>query len=105
MDAIFGFLKVLVISIAAIIGLFLVLLAMPNSSIKDFLLKLLKPAAITAAAAVVGTDITWLPGVGELGDLALLAGVAWSWLNFFKDIKSMITSHVKPPPGTDIDRR
>ncbi len=104
MEAFFGFLKVLVICIAGLIALFLILLALPNSSLKEFLLRLLKPAAITAAAAAIGTDITaTMPGVGEIGDLALLAGVAWSWLKFFKDFKTGTTGRTgRVPAGPDL---
>jgi hypothetical protein len=105
MEAFFKFLEVLVICIAALIALFLILLALPKSPFRDFVMKFLKPVAITAGAAMIGVDITPLPGIDVIGDVALLAGVLWSWLNFAKEMKAMIEPHLPSANANPFEKR
>ena len=105
MEAFFKFLEVVVICTAALIALFLILLALPKSPFRDFMMKFLKPVAITAGAAMIGVDITPIPGVDAIGDIALLAGVLWSWLNFAKDMKAMVEPHLPSAHASDLDKR
>ncbi len=96
MEAFFGFLKVVAICIAGLTALFLILLAIPRSPLRDFTLSLTKRVGATAAGAAVFLPIDIVPVFGEMGDVAVLIFLAWYWYTFFRDIRRP-SSPVAPP--------
>jgi hypothetical protein len=83
MEAFFGFLKIVVICFTVIIVLFLILLALPKSPVRDFTFALTKRLAATAAGAVVFLPVDIIPVGGEIVDLLIVIGLAVYWIRFF----------------------
>lgn len=105
MEAIFGFFKVVVICASAVVGLFLVLLALPRSPVRDFAFSLTKRLGVTAAGAMIFLPIDVVPVVGEIGDLLIAGAVIYYWYTFFKHIGQMAegnTNRVAHPEDTGI---
>ena len=87
MEAIFGFLKVIVICITALVALALVLFAIPRSPLRDFALSLTKRVGATAVAVGAFLPMDVVPVIGEIGDVVVLVFVVWYWYTFFRDIR------------------
>jgi len=87
MNAFFDFLKVIAICGTALVALFLVLLAIPKSPIRDFTLSLTKRAGATAIGAGAFLPIDVVPVLGEFGDVAILIFLGWYWYTFFRDMQ------------------
>src|SRR5215472_18065620 len=85
METFFGFLKVVVICISAVVVLFLVLLALPKSPVRDFVFSLTKRLGATAAGAIIFLPIDIVPVAGEIGDLLIAGFLIWYWYGFFKE--------------------
>jgi hypothetical protein len=79
----FGFLKVVVICITALLALLLVLLAIPKSPIRDFAIGLTQRVGATATALALVPPMDAIPVSGEIYDLLALVGVAYYWYTFF----------------------
>ncbi len=84
MVELFGFLKVLVICITALIALALVLSAIPRSPIRDFALGLTQRVGVTATALALAPPMDAIPISGEIYDIAALIGIAYYWYTFFQ---------------------
>jgi asparagine N-glycosylation enzyme membrane subunit Stt3 len=93
MEAFFKFLEVLVICIAGLVALFLILMALPNSSFRDVVLSLGKRVGVTAAAVAMVPPMDMIPVGGELYDLAAVIVVCFYWYSFFKEQQDKL---VKP---------
>jgi len=85
MEAFFSFMKVLVLCVAGLIALLLILMALPNSPIRDLVLSFGKRVGMTAAAVAMVPPMDMIPVGGELYDLAALIVVAYYWYTFFKE--------------------
>ena len=89
LHTIFEFLKILAICFTAIIIVIVVLLAMPNSRLRDFALELLKRLGASSGALIylvspVDLIPDPIPVLGQLDDLAVLALVLYYWYTMFK---------------------
>jgi len=85
MEGFWSFLKVLVICVTGLVALLLVLVALPSSPLRDFLLSLGKRVGMTAAAVAFVPPMDIIPVGGELYDLAALIIVVYYWYSFFKE--------------------
>ena len=63
----------------------LVLVALPKSPLRDFLLGLGKRVGMTAAAVALVPPMDLIPVSGELYDLVALIVVVYYWYSFFKE--------------------
>ena len=80
----FGFLKIVVICITALIALILILMAFPRSPIRDFILGLTQRVGATATALAFVPPMDAIPVSGEIYDLVALIGIAYYWYTFFQ---------------------
>jgi hypothetical protein len=91
MDAIFGFLKVLVICFTALTALFIVLIVLvnflPRSPLRDILGALSKRIGVTAAVTVISIPIDFVPGADVVYDVLSIIFLAWYWFRIIKVIR------------------
>ena len=102
MEAFFGFLKVIVIFITALVALALVLLAIPRSPLRDFALSLTKRVGVTAVAVGAFLPMDVVPVLGEIGDVAALIFLVWYWYTFFRDIRRPETQVTRVPQSKQV---
>jgi|GEM_PF-6921514 hypothetical protein len=81
---VFGLLKVIVICVSALIAIVLVLMAIPRSPIRDFVLGLTQRVGATATALAFVPPVDMIPVAGEVYDLVALIGIAYYWYTFFQ---------------------
>jgi hypothetical protein len=81
---VFNFMKVVVICVSALIALVLVLMAIPRSPVRDFVLSLTQRVGATATALAFVPPMDAIPIGGELYDLVALIGVIYYWYTFFQ---------------------
>jgi hypothetical protein len=90
MSAAFDFLKVLVVSVAALVALTLVLLVIvahpPGSPLKEILAALARRIGATAAISLLAAPLEPIPGVDVLYDAAGVVFLAIYWFGIFKAI-------------------
>jgi hypothetical protein len=86
-DAFFGFLKIVVICGTCLAVLLVVLLSLPRSPLRDFVLSLTQRVGATVVGAgVMMPDLT-IPVFGELADVAVIAFLIFYWWTFFRNLQ------------------
>lgn len=90
MSAVFHFLEVLIISMAALVALILVLIVivahLPGSPLKEILAALAKRIGATAAISLLAVPLEPIPGVDVLYDASSVVFLAVYWFGIFKTI-------------------
>ena len=68
----FEFLKVLVVGFVVLLVVFLILLSLPKSKLRSFLLEITGWGTAAASVVSVFTPISLIPGIGEADDIFML---------------------------------
>jgi hypothetical protein len=94
MDALFGFLKVLVICFTVLTALFLLLIVLvrflPRSPWRDILDAISKRIGVTAAVTAVSIPVDFVPGVDVAYDVVSLIFLIWYWFRLIKVIREAL---------------
>ena len=85
MEAFFKFMEIVALCITGLVALILILMALPNSPIRDLFLSFGKRVGVTAGAVAMIPPMDMIPVTGELYDLVALAVVVYYWYTFFKE--------------------
>ena len=88
MEAFFEFLGVVAVCVAAIVIAFGILVALPRSPMRDFLLRLSGRLGATAAAGVyalspIDAIPDFIPALGQADDIGVLLLLLYYWYTFF----------------------
>jgi hypothetical protein len=105
MNAVFHFLEVLVISVAALVALTLVLIVivahLPGSPLKEILVAVAKRIGATAALSLLAVPLEPIPGVDVVYDAAGLVFLAIYWLSIVKIVAKALRSRTPATSGPE----